>query len=392
MGRNHKSRIWLIASLVSIIVVMASTIVIPPLLHSDRFALFTQHTTHAEQESRPSSLPAHVFAPYLEITTPHASLNLEALAEKTQSPYFTLGFLMDGGNCHAVWGTTGIAATTGFLRQEIEALRKGPVPGDVILAFGGGSDTELAQHCSESELEAQYQSVIDTYHAIAIDLDIEGDALLAHNDSIEERNHALAALQRNPRNKGVAISYTLPVGPYGLDDPTVPDEETFTQVKRLLTDARDQHLHLATVNFMTMDYGDYPLHRDMGQDAVRAATSVHALLQTLFFSETDPEAAQHAWAMLGITPMIGRNDVGDQIFTLDDARTLLAFGQEHHLARLSMWSLTRDRACANQAEFKHNKEIPDSQASTVCSDSVSPPWQQPSPYAFLMCFRAFTRV
>ncbi|GHO57525.1 hypothetical protein [Ktedonobacter robiniae] len=332
--------------------------------------------------SHPSSLPAHVFAPYLEITTPYMAPNLEALAKQTRSPYFTLGFLMGGGNCHAIWGTTGIAATAGFLHQEIEALRRGPAPGDVILAFGGGSDTELAQHCSDSELEAQYQSVLDAYHATAIDLDIEGEALFAHNDSIEKRNHALAALQRNPRNKGVAISYTLPVGPYGLDDPTFPDKETFTQVKHLLTDTRNQHLHLATVNFMTMDYGDYPLHRDMGQDALRAATSVHVLLQTLFFSSTDPEAAQHAWAMLGITPMIGRND----------ALTVLAFGQEHHLARLSMWSLTRDRACSNQAEFEHHKETPDSQASTVCSDNVSPPWQQPSPYAFLMCFRVFTRL
>ncbi|GHO79391.1 hypothetical protein KSD_71620 [Ktedonobacter sp. SOSP1-85] len=304
----------------------------------------------------------------------------------------TLGFLMDEGNCHAVWGTTGIAATTGFLRQEIETLRRGPTRGGVILAFGGGSDTEFAQHGTESELEAQYQAVIDTYHATAIDLDIEGEALLAHNDSIEKRNHALAALQRNPRNKGIAISYTLPIDPYGLDDPAVPDEENFAQVKRLLKDAQDPHLHLATVNFMTMDYGDYPRHRNMGQDALRAATSIHAWLQTLFFPSTDREAAQHAWGMLGITPMIGRNDVGDQIFTLDDAHTLLAFGQKHHLARLSMWSLTRDRACTNQAEFERNKEITDSQASTMCSDSVSPPWHQPSLYAFLMCFRDFTRV
>ena len=43
--------------------------------------------------------------------------------------------------------------------------------------------------------------------------------------------------------------------------------------------------------------------------------------------------------------MIGQNDIPAEVFTLDDARQLLAFAQQNQLGRLAMWSANRDKSC-----------------------------------------------
>jgi chitinase len=52
-----------------------------------------------------------------------------------------------------------------------------------------------------------------------------------------------------------------------------------------------------------------------------------------------------AWSHLGVTPMIGRNDIVTEVFTLDDAQALLELARERGLARVSFWSLNRDQPC-----------------------------------------------
>ena len=48
-------------------------------------------------------------------------------------------------------------------------------------------------------------------------------------------------------------------------------------------------------------------------------------------------------AKIGITPMIGVNDIASEIFTLADAQMLLAYAQnDPDVGRLSMWSVARD--------------------------------------------------
>jgi chitinase len=48
---------------------------------------------------------------------------------------------------------------------------------------------------------------------------------------------------------------------------------------------------------------------------------------------------------MGVTVMIGQNDIAGERFTLDDARQLTTFVAHHGLARLSVWSLNRDSEC-----------------------------------------------
>jgi hypothetical protein len=70
-----------------------------------------------------------------------------------------------------------------------------------------------------------------------------------------------------------------------------------------------------------------------------------------------------AWGRIAITPMIGRNDVESEYFTLADARALVAFARAQRLARLSFWSISRDRPCT-----------PDNGGDEYCSRTAQSPW------------------
>jgi len=78
----------------------------------------------------------------------------------------------------------------------------------------------------------------------------------------------------------------------------------------------------------------------MGDYAIQAATSLYNQLTQLYGSSlTDAQR----WAMIGVTPRIGLNDVTTETFTQQDARTVEAWAASHGIGLLSMWSLNRDR-------------------------------------------------
>jgi chitinase len=84
---------------------------------------------------------------------------------------------------------------------------------------------------------------------------------------------------------------------------------------------------------MAMDYGAAVDNGgQMGLDAINAAIATERQIGNLGLS-----------SKLGITPMIGVNDVSTEVFTLADARALLAYAQsDPNVVRLSMWSVARD--------------------------------------------------
>nr|WP_128575781.1 hypothetical protein [Edwardsiella ictaluri] len=87
-----------------------------------------------------------------------------------------------------------------------------------------------------------------------------------------------------------------------------------------------------------MDYGGAydSLHNnspDMGDAAISAANAT--LLQMRSVGLVDSK--------VGITPMIGVNDVNVEIFNLEDATELVAYAEGNpDVGRLSMWSIGRD--------------------------------------------------
>jgi chitinase len=198
-----------------------------------------------------------------------------------------------------------------------------------------------------SSLQAAYQAVLNKYSVnsstpVRLDFDIEGGAT-TDSVSITRRNQALVGLKN--ANPGLVISYTLPVLPTGLVASGV----------NILNSVKAAGLNLNVVNIMAMDYGSANDNGgQMGLSAQQAATNTHNQVVAAGLSAT-----------IGVTPMIGINDVNTEIFQLADAQSLLNFANANsYITRLSMWSVARDNgSCANQGF-----------ASPVCSGITQGNW------------------
>ena len=271
-----------------------------------------------------STLPV---APYVDMgawPTP----SLTTMASSGNLKNFTLAFVNSAG-CKASWFNA-YDPRAAWSKDQIDAIRARG--GDVKISFGGASGIELAQACtSASAVAAEYQAVVDAYGLKYIDLDIEG-AAVADPTSVNRRSQALKLLQNARPN--VKISLTLPVLPEGLTADGVA----------VVRSARDAGVNLDLVNVMAMDYqrssGDY------GNFAVQAAQSTFTQLKGLYPSKTDAQV----WRMIGVTPMLGKNDDGGT-YDQADARQLVTFAKSKHLGMLSFWEMTRDRNACNGALY-----------------------------------------
>jgi chitinase len=107
------------------------------------------------------------------------------------------------------------------------------------------------------------------------------------------------------------------------------------------------------VNVMAMDYGDSaapPQLKSMGAYAIDAANTTFAQLTNLFASQ----GKSFGWNQLGVTPMLGVNDITSEVFTIQDAEQLEIFARERGLGMLSMWSTNRDNpGAAGQVSNNH---------------------------------------
>src|ERR1044072_5682723 len=279
---------------------------------------------------------AKVFAPYIDMGLT-ADWQLTTIQQQSGIKVFTLGFVVGNGGCTPTWGGVGATVANDTLPNgtTILSLVQGvrAAGGDVIISFGGASGTELALGCTTvSSLQAAYQAVLNKYSVnsstpVRLDFDIEGGAT-TDTASINRRNQALVGLKN--ANPGLLISYTLPVLPTGLVASGV----------NILNRVKASGLNLNVVNVMAMDYGSANDNGgQMGLSAQQAATNTH-----------NQVVAAGLTASIGVTPMIGINDVNTEIFQLADAQSLLNFANaNNYISRLSMWSVARDNGgCANQ--------------------------------------------
>ena len=264
------------------------------------------------------------FAPYVD-TSLQPSYDLVKSAEKTGTKEFNLAFVTAAdGSCTPKWGGTQNLGDNATAKQIKQLRAKG---GDVRVSFGGANGSELGLSCgSAGELEKAYGKVVDTFDLKKADFDIEGGAL-PDTAANTKRAKAIAALQKS--HKGLDVSFTLPVMPEGL----TPDGV------KLLDSAKKEGVKTSTVNLMAMDYGP-SYDGDMGTYATQAATAAQKQIKKSF--GLDDKAA---WKTVGLTPMIGVNDVKGEVFTTADAAQVRKFAADKGVGSLSMWSATRDKAC-----------------------------------------------
>jgi hypothetical protein len=275
----------------------------------------------------PHGAKAQGVAPYIDMSIT-ADENIVSIASSTGLKSFTLAFLDAVGACNLGWAGLGGALPTDTLANGTSMLTivqqlksAGVTP---IFSIGGADGVDAAAYCtSASSLQAVYQNAVSRYGITYLDFDIEG-AAVAMPAQITMRDQALVGLKN--ANPGLIISYTIPVEPTGL---------VAGDGLNLLSSAKSDGVALSVVNIMTMDFGSSGI--EMGNASTQAAAAVHGQIQAAGLSST-----------VGITPMIGQNDSGGEIFTLADATTVVNFAKANsYVSRLAFWSVGRDNgSCA----------------------------------------------
>lgn len=284
------------------------------------------------------------FAPYSDISLAVGS-QVVANAQAAGLRGITLAFLVDGG-CQATWaGGLGHVSSAKFpngntVKSAIDGLVANGV--SVIIAWGGANGS-IASSCSgASQIQAMYQQAFNAYPNISgLDFDVEGGI---PNDAVAAALKGLKAA-----NPGKAISLTLPVLPTGL----------VTGGMNIVNACHAIQYHPDTINIMAMDYGSA---NDNGGNMLLSA------------QQAAQATRNQTGERIGITPMIGQNDTQGEIFTLQNARDLVAWARgQTYINRLAFWSMARDNGGCPGQTF----------ASPSCSGVSQTTWQ------FSSIFRGF---
>lgn len=295
---------------------LSSNVVAVTLPAASNFSPYVDLTLNTHWDSQTQDMEP------MDLVTPAKTHNIKS---------YHLAFLTDSGTCQPAWGgQQAYSIDKQWGKRQTDLLSKAGV--QLNVSFGGANGTDISQNCDKNQLISTFNKVIQIYHANALDFDIENGSA-----NVTKLIGALNTVQQ--QHPDLKLSFTLPVMPEGLTG----------EGKSLVMAAKQAGLKF-NVNIMAMDYG--PAYSgDMGDYAIQAATSVHQFLKEIY-TEQQPESL---WKLIEVTPMIGVNDVNSEQFTLNNADKLKIFSQKNQLGGLSMWSLTRDKPCA------------DKWASPVCS-------------------------
>ncbi|MEV2211495.1 lectin [Streptomyces sp. NPDC050997] len=241
------------------------------------------------------------------------------ITNATGVKWFTLAFVLSNGYCNPQWDGSR-SLTGGVDQQTVNTVRANG--GDIIPSFGGYSGNKLESSCSSAgELAAAYQKVINAYGLKAIDIDLEADAY--SNPTVQQRTvDALKTVKAN--NSGLKVYITIGTGQSGPDT-------------SLINRAASSGLTVDAWAIMPFDFGG--AGQNMGNLTVQAAEGLKTALKNAYGYSDD-----QAYRDMGISSMNGITDNNETV-TVADFRTILAYAQQHHLARLTFWSANRDRPC-----------------------------------------------
>ncbi len=302
-------------------------------------AAWAARTVVQDQSGAPGRAGHSDFAPYVDVTaTPTYPFEGSSATPPGDA---VLAFVVSDHEdpCRPSWGgaySLGEATTSLDLDRRVARLQQ--LGGEATVSFGGAANSELAIGCTSIDsLAAAYLAVIDRYAVDTIDLDVEG-AEASEPRVAARRAQALriVAADRAEAGRPLHIWLTLPVGPDGLG----PDG---LEVLRAVLAAG---VDVTGVNAMVMDYGaSLPAKRTMSAQAELSLNSLRQQVQDQWATAGKNLDDAQAWGRIGATPMIGQNDVIEEVFDLTDARRLVAFAEQHGLRRLSMWSANRDQGC-----------------------------------------------
>ena len=288
-----------------------------------------------EPPAQPSSLAvkgSDRFAPYLDMGLDQPT-DPAPVAWDNGIKHINLGFITDHAECTPQWNGLNTLHDRST-DSRLASLRSIGV--EQRVSFGGGAGTELAAGCGDADaLAAAYQQVIDTYGFTHIDFDLESQSL-ADPAVVERRNQAIKKLQDNASAKGrvLDVSYTLPATPTGLDLPA----------EQAVRGAASAGVDLSAVNLLAMDFGG-GVTGNLGSRAMDSANGLRAQLGSIWPAESDAAL----WTKVAVPARLGHTAAPAEGVDLGDARGLADFAQQTHLGWLSLWSLSRDAPCSDEA-------------------------------------------
>jgi chitinase len=206
--------------------------------------------------------------------------------------------------------------------SDIQAFQA--INGSIIISFGGAVGPYLEDIYNEDQQFAAIDKLLIDTKCNAIDFDIEG-AYIENTKSINQRSKVIARLQQKYPN--LYVSFTLPA-----------DQNALTQDGiNVLKNAISNGVNINIVNMMTMD-DPLPSGLNWGDAACQAGDNLVNQLKQFYPNKS----SQQLYQMVGITPMIGKNDNGPS-FTQQDAITVNNYANKNNIGLVSFWSINRDQ-------------------------------------------------
>ncbi len=248
----------------------------------------------------------------------YAFTGLADLQKKSGLNEVTIAFVLSNGGCDA---TQDIEQNM----SDVNAFRA--AGGHLKASFGGADGTYVESQCSSaSALATAIEGFVTATGITDLDFDIEQDPVLT--DAVNKmRGQALAMVQAS---KGIKVAFTLAANPS-------PGGGLTSQGQSVVSNALAAGVVISHVNFMTMDYGDSYGGSPLAPVVIGSLTDGHTQLMSLASI-----GSQAAWSMVGVIPMIGKNDDAE-VFSLDDAKTLTQFAKTNQIGLVSFWSIDRDQ-------------------------------------------------
>ncbi|MER5866964.1 chitinase [Kitasatospora sp. NPDC002040] len=239
--------------------------------------------------------------------------------------WFTLAFVLSDGGCNPKWDGSR-PLTGGSDEAAIKSIRA--AGGDIVISVGGWSGNKLGEKCSSATaLAGAYQKVINAYGLKALDIDIEDTEF--SNAAVRQRVVDALKIVKT-KNPGIVTYVTMGTTPSG------PDATGKDLIKR------GAKAGLANDGWIIMPF-DFGGHTGtMGQATVSALEGLKASVKSAY-GYSDDEAYRHS----GVSSMNGITDEPGETVTTGDFKTILAYAQQHHLARFAFWSVNRDRQCGS---------------------------------------------
>jgi chitinase len=239
-------------------------------------------------------------------------------------PHGTSTWAFASGECgEEVWKTQGAAQVA----QNVAAFVKAGRP--YIISTGGAENMFT---CAGAAGMERFIARYDSPRLVGIDFDIEDKQTPAQVD-------ALMAAIKDAQRRRPQLRYSFTVATHAASDGS---RDSLNPLGESILAAIARHgVQDAVINLMVMDYGPASAKVcvlkdglcDMGASSLQAARNVHARYGI-------------PYERIALTAMIGMNDVVANVFSVEDARTMVAGARELKLAGVHYWSLGRDRPCA----------------------------------------------